>query len=349
MNQFINYYNRTKKLIKKEIELVNIELLKENNPYVQENMKVFGELNKNGKLIRGILITLGYYFKNENIAYSIPLAASYELFQTSVLVHDDIIDKALYRRGRTTINNYNALKYQKLEDNIHLGNSIALCIGDYNLNYVIMKMVNDYANDPNLTKLLQIYTSIVSKTIKGQIIDVILPCEEKSEKNVSNLEEHILKIYTNKTAYYTIIGPLVMGMTLSGCTPKEIEEINKVALPLGIAFQIQDDLLDIFSDKNDIGKPVGNDISEFKQTLLYAYTKNTNYYSNLLNYYGKENFDVKKVQEIFINSGAKKYCEDKMNELYLESLNSLDNIKWLNNNSKNILKDFIYYLNSRDK
>ena len=67
-------------------------------------------------------------------------------------------------------------------------------------------------------------------------------------------EKQILDIYTYKTAYYTVIGPLIIGMTLAGFTSKEINDIKKFALPLGIAFQIQDDLLDIFSTKDNIPK-----------------------------------------------------------------------------------------------
>ena len=289
MNQFINYYNRTKKLIKKEIELVNIELLKENNPYVQENMKVFGELNKNGKLIRGILITLGYYFKNENIAYSIPLAASYELFQTSVLVHDDIIDQDDKRRGVNTIHfeNYNKYKSYNDVEAKHLSNSIAICMGDYGLYEAIKVISTAYKDDPNLSKVLTNFINTALNTVRGEIIDVVLPFEVKNEKVKNDLlEESIMNIYRLKTAHYTIIGPLSVGLLLAGANEEKIKDISLFGEKVGIAFQIQDDILGIYSD--EMGKVIGSDIKEFKQTILYSHISKTNYIDELKKYYGKD-------------------------------------------------------------
>ncbi len=80
-----------------------------------------------------------------------------------------------------------------------------------------------------------------------------------------------------------------------------------------------------------LGKPIGSDIiesdiREFKQTLLYAHIKETDYYKELLNHYGKEEFDIEKVKQLFIDSKSLEYCQNKMNNLYEESLNKLNKI-----------------------
>ena len=156
-----------------------------------------------------------------------------------------------------------------------------------------------------------------------------------------------MDIYKLKTSFYTLVGPLSLGMLLGNNSDKEITDIKKFALPLGIAFQIQDDILGIYGE--NIGKTIGSDIKEFKQTLLYAYTKDTKYYNELLKYYGKEDYDIDKVKEIFINSGALEYATNKMNELYEESKNMLKEIKWLNDDKKEILYDLIKFLKDRKK
>ena len=112
MNEFKEFYKDNKELLENIIKKYNDELLKEDNEIIRDNLKQFVRLNSNGKRIRGILIMLGYYLKNNDIIYSMPLASAYEFFQTSILIHDDIIDNDNIRRGEKTIPFYNKEKYK---------------------------------------------------------------------------------------------------------------------------------------------------------------------------------------------------------------------------------------------
>lgn len=110
----------------------------------------------------------------------------------------------------------------------------------------------------------------------------------------------------------------------------------------------------LFSFNETLGKPIGSDIiesdiREFKQTLLYAHIKETDYYKELLDHYGKEEFDIEKVKQLFIDSKSLEYCQNKMNNLYEESLNKLNKIAWLKEEDKKILKDLVEFLRSRKK
>ncbi len=348
MNKFIEFYQLVKPQIKKEILNFNKEIKKEKNSIIKDNIEAFCLLNESGKMVRGTLITLGYYFKNNDFTYALPLACAYEVFETSILIHDDIIDNDILRRNQKTITAYNNDKYSEYKDN-HLSESIAICMGDYGLYKANDLIINNYSNDKNFSKLFKTYNDIVIDTIRGELIDVITPFEEKNNLFKGNTEQNTMDIYTLKTAWYSIVGPIILGMILANCQDNMINEITEFALPLGIAFQIQDDLLGIYGETQTIGKKAGNDIREFKQTLLYAYTKNTPYYNDLLKEYGKENYNLEKVQGIFTKSGAKDYCINKMNELYEESINKLNIIKWLDDNNKEILLDFIDYLKNREK
>ena len=86
---FLDFYNKNKKDLEKIIIDFNNNL-KEDNKLINNNLEVFKKLNSNGKLIRGILIELGYYLLSDDISYAKDLALAYEVFQTSILVHDDI-------------------------------------------------------------------------------------------------------------------------------------------------------------------------------------------------------------------------------------------------------------------
>jgi geranylgeranyl pyrophosphate synthase len=288
----------------------------------------------------------------EKSSYSYPLALAFEIFQTAILVHDDIIDNDDLRRDKITIHAYNYKKYYDLtksEKSKKLSDNIAICMGDlglYNANQVI---ANNYRNDSNLGNILSYFNEIVINTIKGEMLDVILPFKEEFNLDKNDLEESIMEIYKLKTAYYTIIGPLSLGMILGNAKENELKDIEKFGYNVGIAFQLQDDMLGIYG--KNIGKKVGSDIEEFKQTILYAYTKNTEYYNELLKIYGNQitDEDVLKVQEIFKNSGAYDYTLNKTETLYNNSLEILDNITWMKEEDKQILKYFVMYLKNRKK
>ena len=317
---FLDFYNKNKKDLEKIIIDFNNNL-KEDNKLINNNLEVFKKLNSNGKLIRGILIELGYYLLSDDISYAKDLALAYEVFQTSILVHDDIIDQDDIRRNVKTIHSVNKDNYSIIEDkNIvnHLSNSIALCMGDYGLFTANKIITESYKNDKNLGNILSCYNDIVIKTIKGEILDVVLPYESKY-KSIENdtLKDSIINIYKLKTAYYTIIGPLVLGLTLNNANDKQKKDIESFGEKVGIAFQIQDDILGIFND--NIGKITGSDIKEYKQTLMYYYIQTTPYKDEFNKIYGTNNLSVdniQKIKDLLINSKSYEYALNTMNDLY---------------------------------
>ena len=142
-------------------------------------------------------------------------------------------------------------------------------------------------------------------------------------------------------------------MILSNSSAKSIKEMENILENIGIAFQIKDDILGIFSSKEILGKSVYSDIEEFKQTILYSYIKlnKPEYYKELLKYYGKENITEKEAQEvqnIIIESNSLNYATNLMNKLFKESKYKIINLD-INNYVKNILLGFITYLEIREK
>ena len=277
------------------------------------------------------------------------------MFQTAILVHDDIIDKDEIRRGKETIHNKNYKKYNEYsndkEELTNLSNSIGICMGDYGL-YSANKIISEsYFNDLNLGRVLNCFNTTVLNTIKGELLDVILPFQSK-HMNIDNklLEDSIMNIYRLKTSHYTIIGPLSVGLILAGSDDKKLDDIEKFGEKVGIAFQIQDDILGIYS--NEMGKVIGSDIKEFKQTILYSHIMTTEYKDKLEKYYGNDNLNeeiVEEVKNIFKESGSLEYATNKMNEMYDESINILNSINWINEDKKEILRGFVEYLRTRNK
>ena len=325
-------------------------MVKDKKGFLKENLEYFKNLNSDGKLIRGFLIALGYKMSKENIEYSYKLSLAYEIFQTAILIHDDIIDNDNLRRGKDTIHYANFKKYKSFNevDAKKTSESIGICIGDYGFFKVNEIIIKNYKDNPNFIKLFNYYNDIVLKTVEGELIDVILSFEGKYIKENKNLEENIMLVYKLKTAFYTIIGPLSLGLILGGIDDEKLKDVNNFGEKIGIAFQIQDDILGIYSD---MGKVIGSDIKEFKQTILYSYIlKNEKYREELMKYYGKEDIsevEINETRRIFKESGAYEYAYNLMNKLYNESVDIVKNNKWIKDEDKQIIVGFIEYLRTR--
>ena len=112
IEKFKNYYKEEKEKINEKLNIFNKNLIEEDNNLIKENLILLSNLNSDGKMIRGILVNLGYSLLKDNLEYSHYLSLAYEMFQTSILVHDDIIDNDSKRRGKDTIHysNYNLYK-----------------------------------------------------------------------------------------------------------------------------------------------------------------------------------------------------------------------------------------------
>lgn len=349
--EFFIYYKDRLKVYEKEIVKFNKTFQKEDNNIIDDAIDKFAAINKGGKYLRGCLIDLGYKL-NKKDEYATPLAIAYETFQTAILVHDDIIDNAILRRGKETIHYTYQKEFEKLNHIDNTPTSLALCLGDLGFFYTNELIVKKYKNDKNFAKLFSYYNNIVINTIKGEILDVALPFKEKYDKNNILKEEDIMKIYKMKTSWYTVVGPFCLGMILGNSKQKDIELFESILEPLGIAFQIKDDILGIYSSNDILGKSVYSDIEEFKQTILYSYVKlnNKEKLKELLKYYGNETKeqDAKKVQEIFEESGALEYANKMMENMFYKAKTDIARLQ-IDSTVKYILLGLITYLELREK
>ena len=360
MYEFLKYYLSVKDKFTLKMEDYNSLFVKGySNRFLEEALEQFTSSNKGGKFLRASLIALGYQSFGDDDDKYLPLGIALELFQTSILIHDDIIDKADKRRGLDTI----PVKYQKIYgDSIKegndfeskrkdIGNSMALCLGDLGFYLALQIIVQNYRNNENLDRVLEYYNSVAIKTCEGEMVDVILPFYEEFYGEEDNLESHVMEIYKLKTAWYSVVGPYCLGAILGGCDEEKVHKLEDALINLGVAFQIKDDLLGIYGDEKHIGKSVTSDVSEYKQTILYAYVVNTEYKDELLKYYGKD-ISVKemdKVKEIFDKSGAKEYANKVMDKLFRDSFKDILDLEFLDLDKKKLLLGFAEFLKVRSK
>ena len=141
-----------------------------------------------------------------------------------------------------------------------------------------------------------------------------------------------------------------VGLLLAGADDDKLKDIEKFGEKIGIAFQIQDDILGIYSDAMEKNK--GSDIKEFKQTLLYSHIITTPYKDEFLKYYGDINLNEKEIEivkDLFKKSGSYDYAYEMMNKYYDEGLKELNSIKWINDDKKELIEGFVEYLRIRNK
>lgn len=277
-------------------------------------------------------------------------SVSVELIHIFLLIHDDIMDRDETRHGIDTVHT----KYKKLGKKIfknkdfgHFGNSMAIIIGDM-VGALGNQIIFESQFRPELImKALAKLQLIISKTVIGQAQDIYI------EYKGNATEKDILKMYENKTAKYSIEGPLHLGAILGNSAKENLQGLSNYSIPLGIAFQIQDDLLGLFGSEHKLGKKVGADIIEGKQTLLVARAKakaNKQQRKILDSLLGNKNLsksDIKIFQDIIRETGAFEYAKNLSHELVLKANKELEKTK-INKEAKGFLNDIADYMIKRE-
>ena len=374
LEAFRKFYEETYKRLEKKTHAYNRSLKKDDNPIIRPFMEDLADLNQGGKMLRGMLVVFGYQIARHargasdiDLPISDALAQTFEMFQTGVLVHDDVIDNAAQRRGKITVHR----RYEHrldvrdirmvsgIEKPQEIAKSVGICVGDLGIYYANKLLADSYGSDPALGQLISYFDDIVIQTIRGELLDVVLPYEIQDpgigeEERAKLLEKSIYDIYFLKTAGYSVIGPLHLGMILGGAEPKEMAALDRCARDIGIAYQIMDDILGVFADPKILGKDVGSDVAEYKQTILYMYvrTMKSEFAEDLLQYYGKKHVtsrDIEQVQRIFEESGALAYAQSVLADHFESAERKISRMKFMDAEDKKILRGFISYCKGRRK
>lgn len=305
-----------------------------------------------GKRIRGALLCEAYFgVGGKEKKKILKVATAIELVHLSLLVHDDIIDRGDLRHGEETLHEMFAGKYQKKYTSAeakHLGDSMAIIIGE--MLYVLANKIileAGFSSNETVGALAQLQ-KVVATTIVGQSQDIAI------EYNKNSSQEDVLAMYENKTARYTFEGPLHIGLMLAGKPDKKtLESLSRFSLPLGIAFQIQDDILGVFGNEKKMGKSVASDIEEGKQSLLVVKAREfaTAVQRKQLNeILGKKNISKKEIavfQEILKSTGSLEYSRNLASEYIQKAKLELAKII-MRKEAKDFLIGLTEYLEGRE-
>lgn len=215
--------------------------------FLKETLKILKEFSlRPAKRIRTILVNYGYFLAGgKNKKEILKTSIFIELIHSYLLIHDDIIDRDKVRRGGKTLHcQYQNPSLLGKKEKEHYGRSMAMITGDLivSLGYEILNLAN-FPNNFKIQALAKL-NQLIYSTCYGQMFELWL-----KDKKIK--ESDIFEIYRNKTARYSFVGPLQIGAILAGADQKFLKKIEKFSLPLGIAFQIQDDISDVKSDSRE--------------------------------------------------------------------------------------------------
>ncbi len=255
-----------------------------------------------GKRIRPVACLLVANIFTDDINKALPVAYSIEMFHNFTLMHDDIMDNANLRRTMPTVH----VKYNV---------NTAILSGDLMMIMSYRHILNCCDDLILKDKLLKLFTDTAIEVCDGQQYDM-----DFESRNDVSLSEYLLMIKL-KTAVL-LAGTFKAGALIGGANDKDADHFYKLGLNLGLAFQIQDDLLDTYGEQSKFGKKIGGDIIQNKKTWLYLKAlelADENQKFRLLNLYNDksipENEKISKVKAIFDDLNVVKYANDMIDEL----------------------------------
>lgn len=289
-------------------------------------------LSQGGKRMRPLLVLMGCDLFNGDLYDAMNSAIAVEVFHNFTLLHDDIMDRSPIRRGVETV-------YKKWDT------SVAILSGD-----TMFALAYDYitrSRPEMLPLILPLFTQTAREVCEGQQIDM-----DFEDTDGVSINEYIEMIRL-KTAVLPA-ACLKLGALFAGASEKDASLIYSFGQHIGLAFQIKDDLLDVYGDQDIFGKRTGNDILTNKKTWLYLRALEKaegTEKEHLLHYYTGMNFDVNekvtKITGIYDKLKIKEEAEALMLAYNDKAMDDLDAIS-VSEERKTIIRDFALMLKMRN-
>ena len=267
-------------------------------------------LSIGGKRIRPLLMLMGYNLYRDDVDPIINNALALETYHNFTLLHDDLMDKSDMRRGNPTV-------HKKWNDNTAILSGDTMLIMAYELFNKGMK------NDAAWTAFIEAALGVC----EGQQYDIDF--ETRNDVTEADYME-MIRMKTSLLLGYA----LKIGAMLGGGDQEDVENLYKFGEKMGLAYQLQDDLLDVYGDPTKFQKKLGGDIVDNKKTfmLINAYQRaNQEQKAELDRWMNTQEFDsaekIEAVTHIYNILGIDKLAQQKIEELFALSLQSLDKVK----------------------
>lgn len=265
-------------------------------------------LSLGGKRIRPLLMLLTYQMYDDKFDEVLPAATAIEVYHNFTLLHDDLMDKSDVRRSKPTV-------HKVWDANRAILSGDAMLILSYHL---LAKVPSE-----KLAKVLDVFNTATLEICDGQQYDI----DFESRLDVT-IEEYIQMI-SLKTAVL-LANSMKIGAIISGAPEEDVELIYDFGLNIGLAFQLQDDYLDVYGDAAVFGKEIGDDIICNKKTYMLIQALSLASGSDkdeLLKWVTAEEFNsedkIEAVTTIYNKVGIDKICHDEMNQYYERAISSL--------------------------
>lgn len=268
-------------------------------------------------------------------APAVAAAAALEVFHAAALVHDDIIDRSDTRRGAPSGHR----RFEQLHrsegfggDAARYGEAAALLLGDLLLGWSDELLDEALAEVPDREAARAVrrqFNRMRLEVTVGQYLDIL----EENAWGLHADDEQLARaerVIVYKSAKYSVEAPLAIGATLAGGSPEQVQALRRFGLPLGIAYQLRDDLLGVFGNADVTGKPSGDDLREGKRTVLIAIARSNlpeesrRELDRLLGDPGLGPGEVRWLQQEIRQSGALARVERRIDENVRRALAALD-------------------------
>jgi len=194
-------------------------------------------------------------------------ASALEMLQASALIHDDVMDNSDTRRGFPAVHRqFESLHRERSWQGapVDFGRAAAILIGDLALVWTDTMLLGSGFEASALARAKPVFDAMRTELMAGQFLDVL------EQARGGGSVERALRVMRYKTTAYTIERPLHLGAALAGASDAVMDTYTAFGVPLGEAFQLRDDVLGVFGDPAETGKPAGDDVREGKRTVLIA-------------------------------------------------------------------------------
>ena len=320
-----------------EIERATLEVLPSKEPYkelysIQKDYPLRG-----GKRFRPALLLLCAEWFGASYEDALPSAVALELFHNFALIHDDIEDSSLFRRGKPTLHQLHGIPLA-----INAGDSL------FGMVYEILLTNRARFGDQKALDIIGLFNQVFRATFEGQAYDIGWVAN-----NYFPSREEYFEMIRRKTGVYSGRGPCQLGALIADAPPDIIEKVGDFGEALGIGFQIKDDLLNLEEDageSKEYGKERGGDIREGKRTLITIHmleslnTKDSEKLKTILLKPAEETLDDE--VEWVIKKANQLGSLSSMNNEFVYWTNRTKSILdfFPNNDTKNILIDLVDFL-----
>ncbi|MDR2956809.1 MAG: polyprenyl synthetase family protein [Coriobacteriales bacterium] len=299
---FKSYLNRNSQRMNK---LVSDYFVTQSNPDMQQYLyaPLAGFSAGSGKRHRPLICELACQAVGGDPARARSAASAIEHFHTAALIHDDIADDSLLRRGEPCLY-------------LEVGVGLAINAGDLALSQVTGLVVDDeILDDSTKLRVLDELVKMTNRTIEGQALDLGWARDRRFDLTI---EDYIV-MAIHKTAHYSGGTPLAVGAIVGGGSEQQVEALRAFGIAAGLAFQIQDDLLNLVGKKQATKKDYRNDLTEGKRTLMVVHALRASPHADelieLLSSHSTNPAVLQRAVDILVASGSLDFAHDHAYEL----------------------------------